>query len=339
MAKYVVYHADPLEVLGDAPIERAALAEIDAELRMLEPGMSPGELAEALPEADAVLVTRAPINATVMAALRNCKVVVRYGVGVDTLDLEAATEHGIVCAHVPDFCMEEVANHALMHMLAAVRKLIPQDRAVREGGWRDGLTLQPMLQLYGQTVGLVACGNIGQAFAKRAQALSMRVIAYDPYIDPSVPAALGIELIESLEDLLRQSDVVSLHTPATPETRQMINAERLSQMKPTAYLVNTARGSIVDQPALIDALERGVIAGAGLDVFEEEPWVSDSPLRTMDNVVHTPHSASYSDASYERLSTRVGQSVVHVLTGHWPRFVANKGILEQLDLAECPDPA
>lgn len=339
MAQYVVYHTDPLEVHGDCPIERAVLAEIDAELRLLEPGMTSGQLAEVLPEADAVLVTRAPINAQVMAALSNCKVVVRYGVGVDTLDLEAATEHGIVCAHVPDFCMEEVANHALMHMLAAVRKLIPQDRTVRQGGWRGGLTLQPMLHLYGQTLGLVACGNIAQALAKRAQALSMRVIGYDPYIDPAVAVAHGIELVGSLEDLLAQSDVVSLHTPATPETRQMINAERLAQMKPTAYLVNTARGSIVDQPALIDALQRGVIAGAGLDVFDEEPWESDSPLRTMDNVVLTPHSASYSDASFERLSQRVAQSVVHVLSGQWPRFVANKGILDQLDLAPCPDPA
>ena len=338
MARYVVYHTDPSILLGSCSIEREALAEIDAELRLLEPGLSPNELAKVLLDADAVLVMQAPMNAQVMAAMENCKVVVRYGVGVDTLDLDSATQHDIVCAHVPDFCMEEVANHALMFILATVRKLIPQDRNVRKGNWRENFAFRPTQHLYGQTLGLVAFGNIAQAVAKRAKALSMRVIAYDPYADADVALKHEIELVGSLGELLEQSDIVSLHTPKTPETVHLMNNEAFEKMKPTAFLVNTARGPIVEEEALINALNNDLIAGAALDVFEEEPWIASSALREMDNVIFTPHSASYSDASFERLSQRVAQSAVHVLTGCWPRYVANTAILDKIELNDCPDP-
>ncbi len=337
MPAFTVYHSDASPDFSDFSIERDALAAIDAELRLIEPGKSPAQLADLLHDADAVIVTSAPIDAAVMASMPNCKVVVRYGVGVDTLDLDAATTNGIVCAHAPDFCMEEVGNHALLLMLAAVKKLVPLDRAIRDGGWRRG-PLGPMQHLHGQTLGLVACGSIGQAFAKRAQSLSMRVIAYDPYIEPAAARAAGIDLVDSLDALLAQSDVVSVHTPLRLETRHLIDAHAFATMKPTAYLINTARGPIVDEAALVDALQRGEIAGAGLDVFEQEPVPADSPLRAMDNVVLTPHSASYSDHAFRLLSRRVAQSAVHVLGGHWPRFVANREIRDKLELEPCPDP-
>lgn len=338
MARFVVYHSDASPRFGDYQIERDTLAAIDAELRLIPPGQTAAELATLMPDADAVIVGGAPITAAVLDGMPNCKVVARYGVGVDTLDLDAAAARGVICAHVPDFCMEEVGNHALLLMLAAVKKLVVLDRTVRAGTWRPP-TLAPMQHLHGQTLGLVACGNIAQAFAKRAHALSMRVIGYDPYLDPARAQAAGIELVPTLGDLLAQSDVVSVHTPLNPETRHVINAETLAAMKPSAFLINTSRGPTVDQAALVDALQRGRIAGAGLDVFEEEPLPADSPLLALDNVTLTPHSASYSDEAFRLLSRRVAQSAVHVLSGQWPRFVANPAVRARLDLAPCPDPA
>lgn len=337
MAQFTVYHTDPSEQLGTLAIERAALAEIDAELRTIERGKSPRELARLLGDADALLVLGAPITAEVLDAMPRCRVVVRYGVGVDTLDLEGATARDVICAHVPDFCQEEVANHALLLMLAVVKTLIPLDAAIRAGDWRRG-SFAPMQHLHGQTLGLVGCGHIARAMAKRGRALSMELAGYDPYIDAGVAEAAGITLLPSLEALLERSDVVSVHTPLSADTRHLIDAAALARMKPSAYLINTSRGPVIEEAALVHALRHGVIAGAGLDVFEQEPPAADSALRTMANVVLTPHSASYSDYAFALLSRRVAQSAVHVLTGHWPRFVANPGVRERLELQPCPDP-
>lgn len=334
MAKFTVYHTARTEM---PPVEHEILSAIDADIRLIAPGKSPAELASLMPDADGVFVVYAPITAEVLDGMPNCKVVVRYGVGVDTLDLDAATERGVICAHVPDVHRREVANHALMLMLAVTRKLIRQDRAIRAGGWTiDGLAPTP--ELYGQTLGLVACGPIARLMAERGRALSMRVVGYDPYEDPARVAAAGIELQPSLEAVLSQSDVVSVHAPHTPETEHMIDAAALARMKPSAYLLNTARGPVIDEAALIAALQSGAIAGAGLDVFEQEPMTADNPLRSMDNVVLTPHTAYYSDHASATIIRRAAESMAHVLTGHWPRFVANKGVLGKLDLKPCPDP-
>jgi D-3-phosphoglycerate dehydrogenase len=331
MAKYSVDHSDiSPPTFGDYPIEHEMLTRFGAELRLLEGKKSPAELAALLSDADAIMVSSAPITAEVLDAMPRCKVVARYGVGVDTLDLEAAAERNIVCAHVPDFCAEEVSNHALMLMLAAVKKIIVLDGWVRSGGWRSG-ALGPMQHLHGQTVGLVACGNIGRAFARKVAALRMRVIGYDPYLDPALAGAAGIELV-SLDDLLTQSDIVSVHAPLTDETRHIIDAAALAKMKPAAFLINTSRGPTVDEAALITALQNRQIAGAGLDVFEHEPLAADSALTKFDNVVLAPHSASYSDYAFQLLSRRVAESVIDVLSGHWPRFVANKSVLNKLTL-------
>lgn len=334
MARFTVYHTMST---SPPPVETEALAKIDGEVRPLGSSHSAAELATLMTDADGILVGLAPITAEVINSMPDCKVIVRYGVGVDNVDLDAATEQGVIVAHVPDVHREEVANHTLMLLLAVARTLIPQDRLIREGGWSAG-PRRPTPQFYGQTVGLVACGPIAQAFARRAKVLSMRVIGYDPYVDPGRTEAAGIELIPSLADLLEQSDFVSVHAPTTDETRHMIDAAAFAQMKDTAYLVNTARGPVVDGAALVEALQSGAIAGAGLDVHEPEPLPKDSPLRGMENVVLTPHSAYYSDHATGILIRRSAESAVHVLTGHWPRFVANKAVLDRLDLKPCPDP-
>lgn len=334
MARFTVYHTSATSL---PPVEHEAASTIDADLRIIEPGKSATELATLMPDADCLLVGLAPITAEVLAGAPNCKVVVRYGVGVDNVDLDAATAQGVVVAHVPDVHRREVANHTIMLLLAATRKLIPQDRAIREGGWSIG-PLAPTPRLYEQTIGLVACGHIAREVAKRARAMSMRVIGYDPYVDRALSEDAGIEMIDSLPDLLAQSDVVSVHAPTTDETRHMLNAAAFAQMKDSAYLINTARGPVVDGAALIEALQSRAIAGAGLDVHEPEPLPVDSPLRGMDNVVLTPHSAYYSDYATGILIRRAAESMVHVLTGHQPRFVANKAVLDTLDLKPCPDP-
>ena len=332
MSKYTVYHTDiATSTFGDYPIEREILTRGGAELRLIQPHKTADELCTLMADADAIIVSKAPITAAVLDSMPNCKVVVRYGVGLDTLDLDAAAERGVICAHVPDFCAEEVSNHALMLMLAAVKKVVLLDRWVRDGSWRPR-SFTPMQHLHGQTLGLIACGNIGRAFARKAQALNMQVLAYDPYCDPAQAQTLGIRLLSNLNELLAQSDIVSVHAPLTGETRHMINAEALAAMKPSAYLLNTARGPIVDQQALIAALQSGQIAGAGLDVFEQEPLPADSPLTSMENVVLTPHSASYSDYAFQLLSRRVAESVIDVLEGYWPRFVANPAVREKVQL-------
>ena len=334
MARFTVYHTSAITV---PRVEQEAVAALDGELRIIAPGKSAAELATVMPDADCMLVGLAPITAEVLAGAPNCKVVVRYGVGVDNVDLDAATAQGVVVAHVPDVHRREVANHTIMLLLASTRKLIPQDRAIRAGGWSIG-PLAPTPRLYEQTLGLVACGHIAREVAKRAHAMSMRVIGYDPYVDRKLTDEAGIEMIDALPDLLAQSDVVSIHAPTTDETRHMIDAAAFAQMKDTAHLINTARGPVVDGAALVQALQSGAIAGAGLDVHEPEPLPVDSPLRSMDNVVLTPHSAYYSDYATGILIGRAAESMVHVLTGHWPRFVANKGVLGKLDLKPCPDP-
>ena len=329
MSQYRVYHSDVRKDPNAHGIEREQLARIDADLVFIPRGKGARELAQLMTNADAIIVAQAPITRQVLTSMPNCKAVVRYGVGVDTLDLEAATECGVVCAHAPDFCLEEVANHTLMLLLAAAKRLPVLDRSIRSKGWLPN-PMGPVPHFHGQTMGLIACGNIARAFAQRCRALSLKVLGHDPYLDDGTAREAGIKLVD-LDDLLARSDFISVHLPLTEKTRHMVNADVLAKMKSTAILINTSRGPVVDEVALIDALEKGVIAGAGLDVFEVEP-LPHSPLTTMDNVVLTPHVASTSDFAQELIARRVGESVVDVLSGHWPRFVANKGILDRLDL-------
>lgn len=297
-------------------IERSIIEPAGGEL-LVQRAESEGERIELLKEAQAVLVGGAQINRHVIESLPNLQLIIRYGVGLDTLDIPAATEHGIVVAHYPDFCQPEVANHAIALLLAVSRKIVLHDRAIRAGNYR-GVPLGPSAPLHGQTMGVIAFGNIGRHFAVRAQALGMHVLAYDPYLDDAVFEEHGVERAATLEELLTRSDHISAHPPLTEETRHMMSTEQFAMMKPSAIFVNTSRGPVQDQAALIAALQAGEIAGAGLDVFEPEPLAADSPLVEMDNVVLTPHSAFYSDFSNAHIKERVGQTVVAVMNGRWP---------------------
>lgn len=326
-----------LAVCAEAPdpaaflIERAAIEGAGGELRLAAVD-DEDSLIDALREANAVLVLQAQITRRVIEAMPECRHIVRYGVGLDTLDIPAATEHGIVVSHFPDFCQDEVANHTMMLLLGCARRLGWLDRALRHGHWRGG-TLAPVGAIRGETLGLVAFGAISRAVAHRAKAFGLRVVAWDPYQDESTFTREGVERATSFHELLRQADYVSVHAPLTAETRHLFDRHAFEAMKPSAYLINTSRGPVVDEAALVEALQAGKIAGAGLDVFEAEPLAGSSPLLSMENVLLTPHTAFYSDASFDDLRRRVGRAVADVMSGRWPEHVANPGVLPKTPLA------
>ncbi|MGK2965092.1 MAG: C-terminal binding protein [Tepidiformaceae bacterium] len=321
-------------VVTDAPadmvfeIERGIIEGAGGELRVCARPGSEEELIANVRDADALLVVGAHVTRRVVEAMPHCRHIVRYGVGLDTLDIPAATEHGIVVSHFPDFCQPEVANHAMLLLLACAKKLAKLDRWVREGKWRAG-TLAPMGAITGETLGLVALGAIAREVVPRAQAFGMRVVAWDPYVADEVFATLGVERKASLLELLGESDYISVHAPLTPETRHLMSTAEFAAMKPSAYFINTARGPVVDEAALVAALQAGEIAGAGLDVFEVEPLPVTSPLIAMENVVLMPHSASFSDAAFDGMKRRAGLAVVEVMRGGWPEHVANPGVVRR----------
>ena len=274
-----------------------------------------------LRDAQAVLVGGAQITSAVLDQLPGLELIIRYGVGLDSLDVPAATSHGVVVAHYPDFCQPEVANHAMMLLLAVARKLLPHDRAIRVGQYRaPGMPVVPPIT--GQTLGIVALGAIGRQVAQRARAFGMHALAYDPYLDAAVFTETGVERAATFEELLARADHVTVHAPLTPETHHMFNREAFARMKPAAILVNTSRGPVVEEAALVEALRDRRIAGAGLDVFEVEPVGADSPLLEFDNVALTPHSAFYSEASNQQIKERVGHTVVSFMRGEWPSAFA-----------------
>jgi len=319
---------------SDLPVEEemAALTEIGAEVTGAN-CKTEDEIIKVAKDADAILVVSARITRRIMEALPRCQVIVRYGIGFDTIDVPAATDNGILVVNIPDFCLEEVSNHAVSMLLALARKLTLVSNCLRRDSWAVcKQALAPMGSIYGQTLGLVGCGNIGRLTAKKARCFDLEIVGYDPYLDKSVAEAHGIKLV-SLPELLRESDFVSLHTPYSAETRHLIGEAELRQMKPTAYLINTARGAIVDEAALFKALEAGWLAGAGLDVFEKEPARPDNPLFKLDNVIVTPHIASYCEASYARLKQSVGREAARVLKGRWPRNLVNKDVKPKADLS------
>ena len=309
--------------------EEAPLVEVGAVLRPTWAQDEDGLITN-LREADIVLVSGAPITRRVMENLPRCRGVVRYGVGVDNVDLAAATDLGIVVAHVLNFCTEEVANHSLLFVLAWAKKLLPLDRRLRDGRW-GGFPAAEFPTVYGQTLGIVGLGEIGRSLAGKAQALGMEVIAYDPYVKESgepLPARLV-----ALDDLLRQSDYVSLNLPLTEDTFHLIGERGLALMKPSSVLINTARGAVVDEAALVAALRQKGIAGAGLDVFEVEPLPASSPLLELDNVTLTPHTAGISEKSVRKVRTEVGKAAADLLAGRWPRYVANRGVKPRVPLS------
>lgn len=285
-------------------------------------------------DADAVIgvVSIQPFNRRLLTALSKCRVIAGIGVGYDKTDLEAATELGIAVTNVPDYCLDEVSGRAITFMLALGHRLLQIDRAVRER--RIAFTMNkkaleeiafPMFRMRDQTLGIVGLGRIGTVTALKTRGLGMRVIAYDPYILRPVMESRGVTPVD-FETLLRESDFISVHTPLTSETRNMFGYEQFKKMKRTAYFINSARGGCVDQPGLIQALQEGLIAGAGIDVTVEEPIAPENPLLAMTNVILTGHSAWYSVTSETDLNRRPMTQVVQALRGELPLYMVNTDV-------------
>lgn len=302
---------------------QAALAAVPARLETVPFLKDEQDIITRTQDADALIVSSSPITRRVMSALRQLKVVVRTGVGYDVIDVPAATELGIVVVNIPDLWVREVANHALALLLAWNRKIITLNQEVKSGVWQSRVPGPSTGSLHGEIVGIVGFGNIGRAFARRVSALETHVIAYDPYVDDAQFAALGVERVRSLGELAARADYVSVHTLLNAETRHLIDEVFLRQMKPTACLINTSRGPVVDEQALIRALQEGWIAGAALDVREPEPPAPDSPLCQMDNVILTPHAAYYSTPAVAQVPRRCGEEVARALSGQRPLHVVN----------------
>ncbi|UZJ79492.1 C-terminal binding protein [Fictibacillus sp. KU28468] len=289
------------------------------------------EVIEACWDADALINQYAPLSKAVIEKLEKCKVITRYGVGVNTIDLEAATAKGICVANVPDYCMDEVADHALALLLSAKRKVVVANQNVKKGLW-DFKVTQPIHRLRGQVLGLVGFGKIPQSLAEKVKPLGFKVVAYDPYYPGEEAEKKGVQLA-SLEELCRISDVISVHAPLTEGTRGMINASLFSVMKSTALLINTSRGPVVDEQDLIDALESGKIGGAALDVIEDEPISVSHPFLSMENVILTPHVAWYSEEAAKEMRTKAALGAVDVLIcKELPKYLVNVQVKEQSQL-------
>jgi D-3-phosphoglycerate dehydrogenase len=261
----------------------------------------------------------------VFAALSNLKMIVRYGVGFDSVDVTAASEHGVMVVNIPDYGVQEVADHTLALILGIVRKVPQIDASVRSGVWNDNL-FHPIMGLHNKQVGLLGFGNIAREVAKRAQAFNMHVLAYDPFV-PANHFANHQVTSASWQTVMQQSDIICVHLPLNPETKHFINAERLAMMKPTSYLINTARGGIVNSADLAHALRSGQIAGAALDVLEQEPMPAEHPLRGIDNCIITCHVAWYSEDSLVRLQYYAGLEIARWCAGGLPKSIVNRAAL------------
>ena len=298
-------------------------------------------------ESDVVVSGGARLDEAFFASLRTTRHLCRPYVGYDDIDVDAATAHGILVTNVPDAITDDVANQALALILAANRQVPALDRFVRDGSWAtrrrrtpEGMIIHRPTAL---TLGLVGFGNIGRATAERAKAFGFRIVANDPYVGDDVFARYGVTPL-ALEDLLRQADIVSLHVYLSAETRHLMDEAKFAMMKPTAWLINTSRGPVIDEVALTDVLSAGRIAGAGLDVFEQEPLDPQSPLMAMDNVILCPHVAGYSEEGAKRLRTRAGEIALQTAQGGLPQrhTVINKGLYDELaalpELGDIPRP-
>jgi D-3-phosphoglycerate dehydrogenase / 2-oxoglutarate reductase len=291
---------------------KRALARFDPEYRMAKSPSADDILAVAR-DADAILITYAKLPGELLRQLTRCRAIGRFGLGVDNIDLPAAKALGIAVNYVPDYCLREVSDHAMALVLALARKVTFSNRLVQSGRW-ELPPIVPLRRLEGQVLGLVGFGNIPRSLAPKAKAFGLTVLAHDPYVATDTLAAAGVTGV-SFDDLLARSDFISVHAPLLPATRGMMNASAFANMKKGAFLINTARGPLVDETALIAALDSGHLGGAALDVVTAEPLAKDSPLLGRDNVVLTPHTAFYSVEALEELQTKCARDVARVLSG------------------------
>ena len=337
MANFKVVTQQPAGVTfdmagGSYELEMEALASIGAEIVEI-PARNEEEFIKKAKDADALIARGRPISKNIIDSLEKCRIIALGSVGADSVDVVAASARGIPVTNVPDTFIEEVADHTMMMILATFRRLTTMDMYVRESRWSEG---RPLLSNYprlmGQTLGFVSFGHVARATALRARAFGVHMLAYDPYIEELTMSEYGVEPVSYLGDLLKRSDIVSMHAPSTAEAHHLLTEEHFRMMKPEALFINNGRGPTVDEPALIKALQEGWIAAAGLDVLEQEPPDPENPLLHMDNVILTPHVASASARMGPETRRRVGQEIALVLSGRWPRTCVNPSVLEKTDL-------
>lgn len=296
---------------------KAAMSKLDPELRMSK-STSVDDILAVANDADAVIVCYAQITAALLGGLTRCKVIGRTGLGVDNIDVPAAAARGITVTYVPDYCLREVSDHAIALLLALARKITVSNKLVQSGRW-ELPPIVPLRRLEGQVLGLIGFGNIPRAVAPKAKAFGLNVITHDPFVSKDVLASAGVEGV-SFDDLLARSDFISVHAPLMPATRGLINAAAFAKMKKGAFVINTARGPLIDEPALIAALNSGHLGGAALDVVTTEPLAKDSALIGRDNVILTPHTAFYSVEALIELQTKCATDVARVLSGENPVY-------------------
>jgi D-3-phosphoglycerate dehydrogenase len=318
---------------GAATRENEEFAKVNAELVEVY-DTNKNDVIAAAKDADVILLGSVPVSRWILEAAPKCIAVMCQSVGYDMIDVKAATENNILVVNNPSFewCIEEVSNHALTLLLDCAKKVRLLDGMVREGRWAEAKKAQPWMgSVYGQTLGIVGCGAIGRMVARKAHCFGLTVVGYDPYImHPWLAAENGIKLT-SFEEVLK-CDYVSLHPDLNDTSFHMMNEKAFAQMKPSAFLINTSRGKVVEEPALVKALQEKKIAGAGLDVFETEPLPKESPLMKMENVVLLPHSASYSTPAFDLAPINIALEVARVLTGKLPKNVVNKSITPRVKL-------
>ena len=306
---------------GDIDIECEILSAIDARIAHVG-NLDSEEARQAARQADALMVTIQPVSADLIQSMERCRLICRVGTGLDAIDIPAATARGIWVTYVPDYSIDEVSTHAIALLLAQARGLPGYLGVTRQGVW-DAEAGGILYRLSNQTLGVIGCGRIGQATAAKGRGLGLEVIVHDPYLDAAVIEGLGARAVD-LETLLRTADYISLHAPLTEETRHLMNARTLGLMKQTAYLVNAARGALIDEEALLAAVQAGQIAGAALDVLAVEPLAPDHPFLQEERILLTPHAGWYSEESKVDVRVQGAEEVTRVLRGERPRAPVNE---------------
>lgn len=320
MSKFKVFMTDT--IFPDTDIEEQELSALNAEL-VLSSESAPETFLREGRDCDAMLIVYAQVGADVISQLEKCKVMVRTGIGVNNIDLEAASEKGIMVANVPDYCVDEVADHTISLFLCGVRKIAFLNSKVKSGIWNVN-EAKPIPRLRGKKYGLLGCGAIGQQVAIRAHAFGMDIYGYDPYLPDEMFSKLGITRVETLEDFFPLVDFFSLHVPLTEKTHHIINIKNLSRMKTSAFFVNTSRGPLVNEQDLEEALSQGEIAGAALDVLNTEPPKMPIGLSRFDNVILTPHAAFVSEDAIPELRRKAAREIVRTLKEGRPKFWVNR---------------
>lgn len=301
--------------------EKKIFAENDIEF-IITNNESEEAIIEAAKDADGLLNANVQITRKVIESLPNLKVVCRYGIGYDTIDIQAATDNKVYVANVPDYCIDEVADHALTLLLTASRKIMIMNQQLKEGKQITVFDVAPIHRFRTQTVGLISFGHIARNLCQKLKVIGFNVIAYDPFCGEEIAKEYGIQLV-TLEELLRTSDIISVHAPLVKDTYHLINEETLKLVKKSAIIVNTGRGPIIKEQAIIKALQEKRIAGAALDVLEKEPIDPDNPLLKLDNVILTPHAAFYSEESSSEMKQKAAKNIVNVLKGDVPNYWIN----------------